>query len=271
MRSQVVAALSRLPVFVRSKLLLNWERTLSILSPVLLLLAWELAVVMGQIDARFFPPPSRIFHTLAEMVASGEMAMHLGISLKRVAIGFLFGAVPGVIIGLAMGLLPLVRATISPLVDATYPIPKIALLPMFIMIFGIGEESKYAIIATSVIYLVLINTESGVRNLEKIYLDVGKNFHATRKMMFLDIALPGAMPMIVTGLKLGMGIALLVIVAAEFVGAKSGIGYLIWTSWQIFEVEKMYVGLLVMALLGFLSSILLHAFERIAVPWKVRQ
>jgi len=254
----------------RSVRLFNWERTLAILSPVLLLLAWELAVAIEQIDARFFPPPSRIFHTLAAMVASGEMASHLGISLQRVAIGFLLGAVPGVIIGLAMGLLPLVRAAISPLVDATYPIPKIALLPMFIMIFGIGEESKYAIIATSVIYLVLINTESGVRNLEKIYLDVGKNFHASRKMMFLDIALPGAMPMIVTGLKLGMGIALLVIVAAEFVGAKSGIGYLIWTSWQTFEVEKMYVGLLIMAILGFVSTILLNAFERFAVPWKAR-
>ena len=107
-----------------------------------------------------------------------------------------------------------------------------------------------------------------MRNIDQIYLDVGKNFHASRMMMFTDVALPGALPLIVAGLKLGMGVALLVIVSAEFVGAKSGIGYLIRTSWQIFQVEKMYVGLLVSAILGFASSILLNWLERVLVPWK---
>ena len=161
------------------------------------------------------------------------------------------GAVPGVVIGLAMGLFSPIRAAIQPLVDATFPIPKIAILPLFIMVFGLGEESKYAIIATAVIYLVLINTVAGVRNIDNIYLDVCKNFGASKWMMFVDVALPGSLPLIVAGLKLGMGVALLVIVSAEFVGARSGIGYLIWTSWQVFQVEKMYVGLLVSALIGF--------------------
>ena len=102
--------------------------------------------------------------------------------------------------------------------DATFPIPKSAIPPLFLMIFGIGEESKYAIIAIAVIYLVLINTVSGVRNIESIYLDVGKNSGASRLMMFTDIALPGALPMIVTGLKLGMGVALIIIVIAEIRG-----------------------------------------------------
>jgi NitT/TauT family transport system permease protein len=115
---------------------------------------------------------------------------------------------------------------------------------------------------------VLINTVAGVRNIETIYLDVGKNFHASRLMMFTDIALPGALPMIVTGLKLGMGVALLVIVAAEFVGAKSGLGYLIWTSWQVFQVEKMYVGLVIIAIVGFAIAITLNWVERRIVPWK---
>jgi NitT/TauT family transport system permease protein len=195
---------------------------------------------------------------------------HLGVSLSRIVVGFLLGAIPGVVIGLAMGLFSPIRALIQPLIDATFPIPKIAVLPLFIMIFGIGEESKYAIIATAVIYLVLINTVAGVRNIETIYLDVGKNFHASRSMMFTDVALPGALPLIVTGLKLGMGVALLVIVSAEFVGARSGLGYLIWTSWQVFQVEKMYVGLLLTALLGFGVAILLSYLERILIPWKTR-
>jgi ABC-type nitrate/sulfonate/bicarbonate transport system permease component len=244
------------------------ERTLSVLSPLILLGLWEVLARVNVIDTRFFPAPSSIFGVFGQMIRSGELPTHLGISLQRIAIGFLIGAVPGVLVGLTMGLFSPVRAIIQPLIDATFPIPKIAILPLFIMIFGIGEESKYAIIATAVIYLVLINTVAGVKNIDRIYLDVGRNFHASRRMMFTDIALPGALPLVVAGLKLGMGVALLIIVSAEFVGAKSGIGYLIWTSWQIFQVEKMYVGLLVIALVGFATAIVLNALERVLVPWK---
>jgi ABC-type nitrate/sulfonate/bicarbonate transport system permease component len=250
------------------------ERLLSVLSPILLLALWEVLAQVHIIDTRFFPAPSSIFAVLFQMLQpsqqfpASELWQNLSISLVRIALGFVIGAVPGILLGVAMGLFSPMRAIIQPLVDATFPIPKIAILPLYIMIFGIGEESKYAIIATAVFFLVLINTVAGVRNIDSIYLDVGKNFHASRAMMFTDIALPGALPMIVTGLKLGMGVALLVIVSAEFVGAKSGIGYLIWTSWQIFQVEKMYVGLMVIAVVGFASAIALNWLERAIVPWK---
>jgi ABC-type nitrate/sulfonate/bicarbonate transport system permease component len=248
----------------------NIERGMSIASPVFLLLLWQFGAAVGWIDTRFFPAPSAIFVEAWGMILSGELWMHVSISLQRIVIGFCIGAVPGVLIGLAMGLFSPIRALIQPLVDATFPIPKIAVLPLFIMVFGLGEASKYAIIATAVIYLVLINTVAGVRNIDRIYLDVGTNYGASKWMMFVDVALPGALPLVVAGLKLGMGVALLVIVAAEFVGARSGIGYLIWTSWQVFQVEKMYVGLLVSALLGFGTAILLNWLERVLIPWKPR-
>jgi NitT/TauT family transport system permease protein len=250
------------------------ERLLSILSPIILLGLWEFFSQIRVIDTRFFPAPSSIFGVLFTMLQpspqypSGELWMHLSISLTRIVIGFAIGAIPGILLGVAMGLFGPVRAVIQPLVDALFPIPKNAILPLFIMIFGIGEESKYAIIATAVFFLVLINTVAGVRNIETIYLDVGKNFHASQLMMFTDVALPGALPMIVTGVKLGMGVALLVIVTAEFVGAKSGIGYLIWTSWQIFQVEKLYVGLMVIAVVGFATATVLNWVERTVVPWR---
>jgi ABC-type nitrate/sulfonate/bicarbonate transport system permease component len=245
------------------------ERLVSVCSPLILLLIWEGAGQIRLIDTRFFPAPSTIILQAAiPMIQRGELWTHLSISLARIAVGFVLGAVPGVIIGLAMGLNPLVRAAIQPLVDATFPIPKSAIAPLFLMIFGIGEESKYAIIATAVIYLVLINTVSGVRNIDRIYLDVGKNYGASRLMMFTDIALPGALPMVFTGLKLGMGVALIIIVIAEIIGAKSGIGFLIWNSWQVFQVEKMYVGLMVSALLGFGTAALLNVVERRLIPWK---
>lgn len=259
---------SRQPPASRWRTRANLDRALSVLSPVLLLALWEAAAAAGRVDTRFFPAPSTIFRAAGAMLESGELWANVSISLQRIAIGFLIGAVPGVLLGLAMGLFSPVRALLQPLVDGTFPIPKIAILPLFIMIFGIGEESKYAIIAAAVIYLVLINTAAGVRNIDRIYLDVGKNYHASKLMMFTDIALPGALPLIVAGLKLGMGVALLVIVSAEFVGAKSGIGYLIWTSWQVFQVEKMYVGLLATALLGFGSAVLLNVLERLLIPWK---
>jgi NitT/TauT family transport system permease protein len=251
-----------------------FERALSLVSPLILLALWELLAQLRIIDVRFFPAPSSIFAVLWQTMQpspqypTGEAWVHLSSSLSRIAIGFLLGAVPGIILGLAMGLFSPIRAIFQPLVDATFPIPKVALLPLFILMFGIGEESKYAIIATAVIYLVLINTVAGVRNIDTIYLDVGKNFHASRLMMFTDIALPGALPNIVTGLKLGSGVALLVLTTAEFVGAKSGLGYQIWSSWQVFQIERLYVGLVVIALVGFATTNLLNWVERVIVPWK---
>ena len=115
---------------------------------------------------------------------------------------------------------------------------------------------------------MLINTVAGVRNIDRIYLDVAANFHASKMMMLSDIALPGALPLILAGVRLAMGVALIVIVTAEFVGAKSGLGYLIWTSWQVLQVEKMYVGLLVIAAIGLGSAALLDALERALLPWK---
>ncbi|MCA1647178.1 MAG: ABC transporter permease [Chloroflexi bacterium] len=245
------------------------RRAVSVLSPLILLLLWETAARTQLIDTRFFPAPASIvFGTAIPMIQSGELWTHLSVSLARIAVGFFCGAVPGVVIGLAMGLNPWVRAAIQPIVDATFPIPKSAITPLFLMIFGLGENSKYAIIAVAVVYLVLINTVSGVSNIDRIYLDVGKNYHASRLMMFMDVALPGALPMIFTGLKLGMGVALLIIVIAEIVGAKSGLGFLIWNSWQIFQVEKMYVGLMVSALLGFASASIFNYLERRLIPWK---
>ncbi|HEX9837459.1 MAG TPA: ABC transporter permease subunit, partial [Alphaproteobacteria bacterium] len=141
-------------------------------------------------------------------------------------------------------------------------------LPLVIILFGLGEGSKYAIIAIAVFYLVLINTVSGVRQIERIYIDVGRNYHASRMMMFTDVAFPGALATIMAGMKISMGVSLIIIVTAESLAAKSGIGYLIWTTWQVFEVEKMYVGLLMSAILGFAFAMLLDWLERVLIPWK---
>jgi len=244
------------------------NRLISIMTPVVLLAVWELAARAHLIDTRFFSSPTQIFAQFWLMLADGELLYHTMATVTRVLVGFVVGTAVGVVLGLAIGLNPTVAAALQPLVDATFPIPKVGLLPLVIILFGIGEASKYAIIAISVVYLIIINTAAGVRQIESIYLDVGRNYHAGRLMMFTDVAFPGALPSIFTGMKVSMGVSLIVIVTAESLAAKSGIGYLIWTSWQVFEVEKMYVGLLVSAILGFGSSIFLAWLERRLIPWK---
>ncbi len=256
----------RAPLFVslRSSL----KPAVSIITPVLLLLLWELVADIHAIDTRFFPAPSKIFHALISLSSSGELWTDIGVSLVRIFLGFLWGAVPGVIIGLIMGIVPIVRAALQPLVDATFPIPKIALFPLLLFIFGLGESSKIAIIAIGVIYLVLINTVEGVANIPSIYTDVGRNFKASRWLFFWDIALPGALPFIFAGLKLGMGVALLVIFTAEFLNASSGIGYLIWNAYSVFQIDVMYAGLIVVAVLGLILTSGLDLLERYCIPWK---
>ncbi len=246
------------------------EQLVSILSPLLFIAAWEMAVRTRVLDWRFFPAPSAILEAFSGMIASGELLPHVTASLRRVLLGFLVGAVPAIALGLVMGLSRWVRAAVNPLIAATYPIPKSAMVPLVMLIFGLGDASKVALVAIGVFYLVLINTMTGVMNIEGLYLDVARNFGADRLRLFLTVALPGALPLIFAGLRLGMGIGLILIVVAEIVGARSGIGYFIWQSWQIFAVERMFVGLVVIALLGWVTALLFDRAESWLVPWKPR-
>ncbi|MBF5003817.1 ABC transporter permease [Diaphorobacter caeni] len=250
------------------------ERIAAIVAPLALLALWELAVRSGALDVRFFPAPSQIVQTFYAMTFSAQwdqsLGHHLLVSLSRALIGFLFGAIPAVMLGAVMGLVPIVRAALQPVVGALFPIPKVAILPLLMLIFGIGEESKWAIIAVGVFFQVLIATSAGVANIDKIYLDVGQNFRAGRLNRYLTIALPGALPVIFAGLRLGWGSALLLLVTAEMVSSQSGIGFVIWRAWQLLTVEDMYVGLIVISIVGMCSFALLDAIERRLLPWKSR-
>ena len=244
------------------------ENTISVLSPLVLLLLWEILARIGFIDTRFFPAPSSIFTSLIAMTVSGELLSNTWISLQRLFWGFLFGAIPALILGVSMGLSRLTRAIVDPLIIATYPVPKSSILPLALLIFGLGEASKIFMVAIGVFYPVAINAMAGVLEINKIYLDVGKNFKANRWQTFRRIAIPGALPMIMTGLRLGVGLGLVLIAIAEMVGAKSGLGYMIWNAWETFAVEQMYVGLFAIAIIGFLLTVLLNGVERLLIPWR---
>lgn len=244
------------------------EMGLLVLSPVLLLLIWEGLSRANVIDARFFSRPTEIAATGWILMREGTLPHDIGVSLTRIFAGFLFGAVPGAILGTMMGLSRTVNAILAPLVAVVFPIPKIAILPLLMIIFGLGEGSKIALIALGSIFLTLYSTHGGVRNLPAIYAEVSRSFGATKFQHIFLVVLRGALPNIFVGLKLSLQTSLLLIVAAEFVGAKTGIGKLIWSSWEVFAVDQMFVGLLTLSALGYVLSIGLDLIERIVLPWR---
>lgn len=246
----------------------NSDRLISLASPVLLLIVWEILVRTGVLDARFFPAPSKISETFIALVRDGSLWTNTWASLQRLFWGFLLGGIPALLLGIAMGLNRPLRAFVNPLVSTTYPIPKSAIFPLILLICGLGESSKIVMVAIGVFYPMLINSCTGVLEINKIFLDVGHNFGASRWQVFRTIAFPGAVPHIMSGVKLGVGMGLILIAIAEMIGAKSGLGFMIWNAWEILSVETMYVGLIVIALLGFLFSMILEEVERLLVPWK---
>ncbi len=243
-------------------------QTLSVLSPLSLLILWEIMARVHIIDTRLLSSPSLILHAFIPLLLSGDLLYNTAVSVQRVLWGFLAGSIPGILLGISMGLSPLVRSALEPMIAATYPIPKLALMPLILLIFGLGETSKIFTIAIGVFYLVVINTMAGVLSIDKIYLDVAQNFGANRKNFYLTVALPGALPMIFAGLKLGMGMALILIVAAELSAAKAGVGWMIWRAYDMFDIEQMFIALITLSILGYIFSLLLDRLENWVLPWK---
>ena len=254
------------PAATQRRLLFKFP--MALISPLVLLALWELAAQFDLIEVKFFPAPSTIAETAWRMAQTAQFWNDIAISLSRMVVGFFLGAVPGLLVGLGMGLFQPVRTIFQPLIAAIYPLPKIALLPLILLIFGLGELSKYVIVAIGVFFLMAINTMAGVLNVPNIYFDVARNLKASRWKIYFTVALPGALPGIFTGLRICVGTALLLLVAAEFVGASEGIGYRVWWAWSVFWVDTMYVGFAVIATLGFLMTYCVDYLERRALPWQ---
>ena len=244
------------------------ERLLYLISPIGLLVVWELLLRAGIGDRRFIPAPSDIAERFFLLLRSGELEWHVLVTLYRVFAGFLVGSAPAVAIGLLMAMFKPVRIFVDPLIAALFPIPKIALMPLLLLAFGFGDASKVALVAIAVFFPVVVNTYAGAANIEKIYWDVAKNFGASQAVMFTRIVFFGALPMIFAGLRIALAVSFIVLVASEFVASKTGIGYLIWNSWELLQVDTMFVGIVAVGILGLITSVLFQEIERKVIPWK---
>ena len=244
------------------------ERLLYLISPIALLAIWQVLLMLGFGDRRFIPAPSDIAVRFWQLAANGELWVHTGVTLYRVFAGYLIGAIPAIAIGLVMAMFKPVRIFFDPLIAALFPIPKVALMPLLLLAFGFGDASKIAPVAIGVFFPVIVNTYAGAANIEKIYWDVSRNYGASLWVMFTRIVFFGALPMIFAGLRIAVAVAFIVLVAAEFVSTKVGIGYMIWNSWELLQVDSMFVGIVVIGLLGLVTSALLAELERKVIPWK---
>ena len=260
--------MTRLPVPDRTRVLVRREhRVARVLGLLALVLAWEAVTRTGWVPALFLPSPLGVLSAAAEMLATGEMAVHIATSLQRIVLGFGLGALGGVTVGLAVGVFSLAEAIGNPLIAATFPIPKIALLPLLILWLGIGEASKVPVIMLGVFFPMAINTYTGVRHADPLLVRAAVSFGAGRWSVIRKVLLPSALPMIFAGLKLGAGTSLLLLVAAEMIAASSGIGFLILNAQNLMETTKLMVGIVLLSLLGLASHWLLVRLERAALPW----
>lgn len=241
---------------------------LAVTVPVLLVGLWEQAARAGWLDPLFFPAPSAVARTWWRLVRSGELLDDVRVSTVRLLAGFVLGAVPGVLLGMAMGLWRPVRAALLSTVVALYPIPRIAILPLVLVVFGIGESGKLFMIAFSVFFLMLLQTMAGVRDIPPVMLDVARSLRASRLRQYLSVAWPGALPAIFTGIRLSIGFALIVIVGTEFLASKEGVGARIWLAYQILDIETLYAGLVTTALMGWGLNLAASIIERVALPWR---
>jgi len=247
------------------------ERLLYLISPIGLLVVWQILVELGFGDRRFIPTPSDIAVRFWQLSISGELAQNLLATLWRVAAGFVIGVVPAIAIGLLMAMFRPVWIFFDPLIAALFPIPKVALMPLLLLTFGFGDASKIALVATGVFFPVIVNAYAGAANIESIYWDVARNYGASSWVMFTRIVFFGALPMIFAGLRIAVAVAFIVLVAAEFVSTKVGIGYLIWNSWELLQVDTMFVGIVVIGLVGLAASALLREIERLVIPWTTQE
>jgi len=278
----------------------GYHRALAFLFPLLALASWELLARSEILNPRWFPPPTTIARALWDLTVNVDgfsglsllgrpwllprrvldsgwagvratfAESHLWSTLARVLFGFALGSVPGVVVGMAMGLNKTVRAMLDATMSAVYVVPKIAIFPLLMLVFAdpFGEGPKVSVVGISAFFLVALSTMAGVQGLEPVLLDAGKNFGAGRWQMFRHVVLPGAMPIIFNGLRLALGTSLIVIVAVEFVRSRTGVGYLVYYHWQVLSIPKMYASLLVIMGLGVALTAILQAVERRVMPWR---
>lgn len=237
----------------KKQALTNINRTLAIIftAPAIILILWESLSRLNLISNIYFPAPTFILGRFVYLLFQDpKFLSDILFSLKRLAFGVVIAVPSAIALGLTMGLNKKVARFITPLISITYPIPKLSILPLLMILLGIGDISKIAIIAIGIFYLVLLNVIQGIQGLPEVYFYIIKIYRIPFVKKMRLIILKGILPDILYGCKVGIGYGLIMVVASEFIAAKNGIGFFMWNAWDQFRIKDVYVGLTVFSLLG---------------------
>jgi sulfonate transport system permease protein len=241
---------------------------LGLVVPLSVLTVWQVITAAGLAPASMLPPPLLVAKTLADMVASGEMAQAVGITALRLAWGFCLGAAAGTLLGALCGASALARALLDPLVQALRSVPSLAWVPLLILWLGIFEASKITLIAVGVFFPVYLNLSSGIANVDRKLLEVGVVHHYSRLRRLVHIQVPAALPAYIIGLRGGLGLGWMFVSAAELLGASSGLGFILDDGEQTGRPERVLVAILLFGVCGKLTDMALAAVGKRLVAWQ---
>jgi len=233
------------------------------------LAVWQGLSNLGYIKPMILPPPSRVALTFWELLKSGDLTRHIGISVLRVLEGFGIAASLGLGLGGAIGLSRTLDRLTDMIIQVIKPIPPIAWIPLAILWFGIGEQSKVYIIFLGAFFPIIINTIDGIRQTDGRFVEVARILVVPRGKFIRQVVLPGALPAIMTGLRVGLMVAWMCVVAAELIAASSGIGYLIMDARQLSQSDVVLVGMITIGVIGKLMDSLIKRLEKRLIRWKV--
>jgi ABC-type nitrate/sulfonate/bicarbonate transport system permease component len=245
------------------------ERALPTLVIAAVLVLWELLVRLRGIAPIYLPPPSSIAVYLYRMIVNGSIEVHLGVTLLRVFVGFGVAAIVGVTLGVLMGMSRIIARIADPWIAALYPLPKIALIPLLVIWLGTGEVYKIMISAITAFFPIVISTYAGIRQTDQGLIKAAKDLGANRRQIEMKVVIPAAIPSIFAGLHLGMGVTIILVVAAEMIGgsSQSGMGFLLIQAGQVMETEKVFASLVVLAVVGAIVIKLQSWIDRKVAPW----
>lgn len=245
-----------------------FENAWMFIAPLLIIALWEILGRKGLINTSILPTPSTIWNTVLDMLQSGELLKHIGVSLLRVMEGYIIGSLLGIISGTLMGLVRKLDKAVVLIIGVLRPIPVIAWVPVLILWLGIDEPSKVTVIAIGTFWPVLLNTIQGIKSTDRKHLEVAAILEKRRATVLSQVIFPSALPAIFTGLRIGLGNAWASVIGAELIAAASGVGYLISYAREVSQPDVMFVGVFSIGLIGLLIDIVIKKVENAAFKWK---
>jgi sulfonate transport system permease protein len=240
------------------------------IAPFVLLISWELASRTGLLPKVLLPAPLDVARAAVTAVEHGGLLTHLGVSALRAAVGLSIGATTGIVLGLLTGISRNLQLVLDTPLQMLRAVPALALVPLVILWFGLGETAKLFIVSVTVVFPVYLNTFHGVRSVDPQLVEMARTYHVSGFTLYREIILPGALPSILVGLRFALGLSWLVLIVAETIGATQGLGYVAMNAREFMQMDVLVLTIVLWAILGKLADVLARTLERRLLPWQPR-